>query len=344
MIQTLLGTFSPEFAFDLGTTNTIFYLKGRGIVASEPSFVAVKGHDHDRQVTAVGLKAKELRGRTSKSIQSLSPLQGGAIQDFQLATDLLKYFVDMVPRHRRFIKSRAVVSVASAATALERRALAEATEVACAGDIYLIDKTMAAALGAGLQVNAAKGSMIVNIGGGTTDVGVIALGEVLFSQSSKTGGNEFDRCIIEYLRRTRHVLIGAETAEQIKLDIGAARSEGKDDPELIIQGQDMKTALPISLSITRAEVIRALAPALNDIVQVIRLVLDRVPPEVSGDVLDNGLVLTGGGALLRDVDIHISERVGLPVSLVEDPLTTVVRGSGMILEEWSKYSHLLSRG
>lgn len=343
MFQNWFGSLSPEFAFDLGTNNTTLYLKGRGIVASEPSFVAVQGSDSDRQVTAIGQKAKDLRGRTSKSIQSLSPLQGGAIQDFELATNLLKHFVEMVPRHRRFMKSRAVVSVPSAATAVERRALSEATEVACASDTYLLDKTMAAALGAGLQVDAPKGSMIVNIGGGTTNVGVIALGEVLYSQSIKTAGNEFDRCISDYLRRTRHVAIGSETAEQVKLQIGAARASER-DPSLTIQGQDMKTALPISLSISQEEVIKALTPALNEIIQVIRLVLDRVPPEVAGDVLENGLVLTGGGALLRDVDVHLSEKIGLPVSMVEDPLTTVVRGSGMILEEWERYSRLLTKG
>ncbi|MBN8547894.1 MAG: rod shape-determining protein [Deltaproteobacteria bacterium] len=343
MFQNLFGSLAPEFAFDIGTNNTTLYLKGRGIVASEPSFVAVQGSEKDRQVHAIGQKAKDLRGRTSKSIQSLSPLQGGAIQDFELATNLLKHFVEMVPRHRRFIKSRAVVSVPSAATAVERRALSEAAEVACAGDTYLVDKTMAAALGAGLEVFAPKGSMIVNIGGGTTNVGVIALGEVLFSQSIKTAGNEFDRCITDYLRRTRHVSIGYETAEHIKLEIGAARA-GERERSLTIQGQDMKTALPISIEITQAEVIKALTPALNEIVQSIRLVLDRVPPEVSGDVLENGLVLTGGGALLRDVDMFLSEKVGLPVSMVEDPLTTVVRGAGMILEEWNKYSRLLSKG
>lgn len=343
MWHSLLSAFSPEFAFDLGTTNTILYLKGKGIVASEPSFVAVKGFEENREVTAVGKKAKELRGRTSRAITSLSPLQGGAIHDFELATDLLKHFVEMVPRHHRLIKSRAVVSVPSGATAVERRALSEAAELACSGDIYLVDKVMAAALGAGLNVAAAKGSMVVNIGGGTTDAGVIALGEVLFSLSSKTAGNEFDRCIIEYLKRTRHMMIGSETAEEIKLAIGSAQPTAS-NPSLTIQGQDMKTALPISISISQEEVAKALAPALNEVVQSIRMVLDRVPPEVSGDVFENGFVLTGGGALLGGVDTYLSERIGLPVSLVEEPLTTVVRGSGMILEEWKKYSHLLSRG
>ena len=343
MLQNLFGSLAPEFAFDIGTNNTTLYLKGRGIVASEPSFVAVQGSANDRQVTAIGQKAKDLRGRTSRSIVSLSPLQGGAIQDFELATNLLKHFVAMVPRHRRFMKSRAVVSVPSGSTAVERRAISEATEVACAGDTYLVDKTMAAALGAGLDVFAPRGSMIVNIGGGTTNVGVIALGEVLFSQSIKTAGNEIDRCSSDYLRRTRHVTIGAETAEQIKLQIGAARTVERVQT-LTIQGQDMKTALPISIEITQEEVVKALTPALNEIIQCIRLVLDRVPPEVSGDVLENGLVLTGGGALLREVDVQLSEKIVLPVSMVEDPLTTVVRGSGMILEEWGKYSRLLSKG
>lgn len=343
MFETIFRTLSPEFAFDLGTTNTILYLKGRGIVASEPSYVAVKGQDRDREVTAVGKRAKELRGRTSRAIQSLSPLQGGAIQDFELATDLLRHFVEMVPRMKRVMKSRAIVSVPSAATAVERRALSEAVELACAGDIYLVDKTMAAALGAGLPVTAARGSMVVNIGGGTTDVGIIALGEVLYSLSIKTAGGEFDRGIIDYLRRNHHFLIGPESAEQVKIEVGAARKTD-DNPSIELQGQDMKTSLPVSRTISREEIVKAVAPALNEIVQAIRLVLDHVPPEVSGDILENGLVLTGGGALLRDIDLYLQDRVDLPVAMVEDPLTAVVRGSGRILEEWDTYSHLLSRG
>lgn len=343
MLTNLLSAISPQFAFDVGTTNTIVYLKGRGIVASEPSFVAFKGDEDNREVTAVGKRAKELRGRTSKAIVSLSPLQGGAIQDFQLATDLLKYFVEMVPRRQRVVKSRAIVSVPSGATAVERRALSEAAELAGAGEIFLVDKIIAAALGAGLNIQGARGCMIVNIGGGTTDVGVLALGEVLHSLSSKTAGNEMDRAIIDYVRRTRHVVIGADAAEEVKVTIGAARV-GPDAKSLAIPGQDMKTALPTTIQITQDEVVKALAQPMNEVVQAIRLILDRVPPEVSGDVFENGVVLTGGGSMLRDIDIVLGEKLGLPVSLVEEPLTTVVRGSGMILENWEKYSYLLSRG
>ncbi len=343
MLQGLFRSFSPQFAFDLGTNNTIVYLKGRGIVASEPSFVAIRGDEDHREVTAVGRRAKELRGRTSKSIQSLSPLQGGAIQDFQLATDLLKYFVEMVPRHQRVVKSRAIVSVPSGATAVERRALSEAAELAGAGEIFLVDKVVAAALGAGLSVQGATGVMVVTIGGGTTDVGVLALGEVLSAASSKTAGNEMDRAIIDFIRRTRHVVIGAETAEELKLKIGAAHA-GSEEPKMIVPGQDMKTALPTTIEVSQSEVVRALGAPLNEIIQTIRQVLDSVPPEISGDVLDNGVVLTGGGSLLRDVDVVLSERLGIPVSLVEDPLTTVVRGSGMILEDWERYSRVLTRG
>ncbi|MBN8550848.1 MAG: rod shape-determining protein [Deltaproteobacteria bacterium] len=342
MIDNLLSGFAPEFAVDLGTANTLLYLKGEGIVANEASFVAVHQEGKESgKVEAYGTRAKLLEGRTSKCIEALRPLEGGCIRDSELTVQMLRYFFEKVPAHTRLLKAKVLLGIPSGATEVEQRAVAEAATLAGGGKVFVVEEVMAAAIGAGIPVTDNKGCMVVDIGGGTTDVAVISYNDVVISRSTKTAGNKFDFLISEYVRRKHHVWIGNQTAERIKIEIGAARLT-KDDPVITVQGRGVKDLMPAQISIRRSEVLEAIGESFLDIAKLVQGVLDQTPPEVAADLIDTGIVLVGGGALFPEIDSFLEHQTGLPVTLVEAPMTAVVEGAGKILEEWGKYQHLLT--
>ncbi len=344
MLQSVLGGFSPDIAVDFGSANTLVYAKGRGIVANEPTFVAVhEAGPHGGKIAAMGSKAKELCGKTSEKIKTASPLREGVIHDFELAHSLLKYCVDKTPKRRPLIKSKVIVAIAPEATPVEERALIEAAQIATHGEIYLIQEPIAAALGAGLPVTEAMGSMICDLGAATTTVSVLSLGGIVRSESIKTAGNAFDRKIIEYVRKAHQAIIGDQTAEDLKIRIGAALASKK-NPTLTVQGRDIKSGLPANISLSQSEIVSALADSLSEIARLVSRVLERTPPEMASDVVDRGIYLVGGSSKLRDIDLFLQGRVKVPIALVEDPHDAGITGAGAVLEQWDALQHLLARG
>jgi len=317
-------------AIDLGTANTLVYLKGQGIVLSEPSVVAI--NKNTNEVRAVGNEAKKMIGRTPGNIVAIRPMKDGVIADFDIAEKMLRHFITKVHNNRRLAWPRVAISVPSGITAVERRAVTESAIQAGAKKVYIIEEPMAAAIGAGLQVHEPQGCMIVDIGGGTTEVAVISLGGTVCAKSVRVAGDDMDQAIIQHLKRTYNLMIGERTAEEIKIAIGSAYPM-KEEVEMQVKGRDNVMSLPKIITITSEEIRESLRDPVNAIVDAVRVTLDRTPPELSADIVDRGVVLAGGGALLRGLDRLLAKETGLHVTVAEDPLTAVVLGTGRFLEE-----------
>ena len=332
MLHFFTRYFSNDIAIDLGTANTLIYIKGKGIVLDEPSVVAVQVDNAGRnQTLAVGTEAKKMLGRTPGSIQAIRPMKDGVIADFVITGKMLKAFIRKVNSSKWAAAPRIVICVPCGATQVERKAIRDSAQEAGASAVYLIEEPMAAAIGAGLPIEEPTGSMVVDIGGGTTEVGVISLNGVVYSHSIRVGGDTFDEAIIQYIRRNYGMLIGESSAEEIKKRIGSA-FPSTEVSEMEVKGRNLAEGIPRSFSITSNEVLEALADPLSQIVQAVRSALEQTPPELGADIAERGLVLTGGGALLKGLDRLLAEETGLPVLIAEDALTCVARGSGKALE------------
>ncbi|MFN7086914.1 MAG: rod shape-determining protein [Burkholderiales bacterium] len=336
MFGFLSNYFNDDLAIDLGTANTLIYVRNKGIVLDEPSVVAIRqegGPSGKKVIQEVGLAAKQMLGRTPGNITAIRPMKDGVIADFTVTEQMLKHFIKKVHDSRFFKPSpRIIICVPCGSTQVERRAIRESAIGAGASRVYLIEEPMAAAIGADLPVGEATGSMVVDIGGGTTEVGVIALGGLVYKGSVRVGGDKFDEAIINYIRRNYGMLIGETTAEQIKKEIGSA-FPGSEVREKEVKGRNLAEGIPRSFTISSNEILEALTDPLNSIVSAVKSALEQTPPELAADIAEKGMVLTGGGALLRDIDRLLMEETGLPVIIAEDPLTCVVRGSGKALEK-----------
>jgi rod shape-determining protein MreB len=332
-LKRILSWFSSDLAIDLGTANTLVYAKGKGIVVSEPSVVAVMkdGRGPDK-VKAVGEEAKEMLGRTPGNIVAVRPMKDGVIADFDVTAEMLRYFIKRVHnRSSTFVRPRIVVAVPSGITPVEQRAVREAAQSAGASQVFLIEEPMAAAIGAGLPVTEPSGNMIVDIGGGTTDVAVISLAGIVYSNSTRVGGDKMDEAIINYVKRRYNLLIGERTAEAIKMGIGTAYPTS-DLSAMEIKGRDLVAGVPKTLEIKSDEVLEALQEPVNAVVESVKVALERTPPELAADIVDKGIVMVGGGALLRNLDVLLREATGLPVMVAESPLTAVCLGTGACLD------------
>ena len=332
-LDPILGIFSNDLAIDLGTANTLVFVKGKGIVLSEPSVVAVRRDNKGyNKVLAVGTEAKRMLGRTPGNIVAIRPMKDGVIADFEVTEAMLRHFIRKVHNRRTLIRPRMIVCVPSGITQVEKRAVRESAESAGAREVYLIEEPMAAAIGAGLPITEPTANMVVDIGGGTTEVAVISLAGIVFSKSVRVGGDKIDEAILQYVKRKYNLLIGERTAEVIKTTIGTAYPQ--EEPESIeIKGRDLVTGIPKILVIDSEEVRLAIAEQIDTIVQVVKMALEQTPPELSADIVDKGIFLTGGGALLKNLDILLKEETGLPIIIADDPLSAVVLGSGMVLED-----------
>ncbi len=333
MLSSLVGLITNDIAIDLGTANTLVYAKGRGIVVDEPSVVTLRGSGARREVFAVGAKAKMMLGRTPGDMQAIRPLRDGVIADFEVAEEMIKHFIHKARPARSWAHPKVLVCVPSGATTVERRAINESCLHAGAWAVGLIDEAQAAAIGAGLAIDEPTGSMVVDVGGGTTDVAVLCLSSVIYSHSVRVGGDKIDEAIVSYLRRRHNLLIGETTAERIKTQIGVARAPEDGDGE----ATDVKGADPVhgglrEMRICARQIAEAIAEPVGQIVQAVMTALDALPPELAGDIAEKGIVLTGGGALLKGLDREISDAAGLPVILAEDPLSCVALGCGEVLE------------
>ncbi len=332
MFKRLRGLFSTDLSIDLGTANTLIYVSGEGIVLDEPSVVALRNEAGTTSIQAYGIEAKQMVGRTPKSIQAVRPLRDGVIADFHVTEKMLQHFIKKVHSSHLFRPSpRVLVCVPVGATQVERRAIRESVLSAGARKAYIIEEPMAAAIGAGINVYEPRGSMVVDIGGGTSEVGVISLDGIVYSASVRIGGDKFDESIIAYVRRHYGILIGEATAERIKKEIGTAYP-GKDLLEIDVKGRNLAEGVPRSFTLNSNEILEALQEPLFGIIQAVRTALEQTPPELGADIAERGIVLTGGGALLRDLDKLIMEETGLPVVIADDPLTCVARGGGKVLE------------
>ncbi len=335
MLKRLIGFFSNDLAIDLGTANTLIYVRNKGIILNEPSVVAIKSApdgSSGKSVLAVGQDAKLMLGRTPGSIRAIRPMKDGVIADFNVTEDMLKYFIRKVQENKFFSSPRIIICVPCGSTQVERRAIRESATSAGAREVYLIEEPMAVAIGANLPVAEPTGSMVVDIGGGTTEVGILSLGGMVYSNSLRVAGDSFDEAIINYVRRRHGVLIGEATAERVKKSIATAWSESE-HMEMEIKGRDISEGMSRSLVITSQEIYEAIGDSLEQIVQAIRQALEKTPPELSADIGEKGMVIAGGGALLRDMDRRLMQDTGLPVVVVEEPLTCVARGCGRALEE-----------
>ena len=339
MFGSLRRYFSTDLAIDLGTANTLIYVRGKGIVLDEPSVVAIRhegGPNGKKTIQAVGAEAKAMLGKVPGNIEAIRPMKDGVIADFTVTEQMLKQFIKMVhPRSMMKPSPRIIICVPCGSTQVERRAIRESALGAGASEVYLIEEPMAAAIGAGLTVSEASGSMVVDIGGGTTEVGVISLGGMVYAGSVRVGGDKFDEAIINYIRRNYGMLIGDATAENIKKEIGSA-FPGSEVREIEVKGRNLAEGIPRSFTISSNEVLEALTEPLNQIVSAVKSALEQTPPELGADIAEKGMVITGGGALLRDLDRLLMEETGLPVIVAEDPLSCVVRGSGKALEKMEK--------
>lgn len=324
----LLSVFSNDLAIDLGTANTLVYVRHKGIVVREPSIVAI--NTKTNRVEAVGAEAKEMLGKTPANIVAIRPMKEGVIADFEVTERMLDHFIKKAHNRRVAVRPRIIISVPSEITQVERRAVRDSALKAGASEVFLVEQAMVAAIGAGLPITEPTGNMIVDIGGGTTDVAVISLSGVVFCKSLRVAGTEMDQSIIRYIKKQYRLLIGERTAEDVKIQIGSAYPLNK-PLEMEIKGRDLETGLPKGLLLTDAEIREALTPAVDSIVETIKVTLEKTPPALSADIVDRGVVLAGGGSLLRNLDKRLREETGLPVSLAEDPLTAVVMGTGMML-------------
>src|SRR5512132_3035242 len=336
MLDALFGVFSNDLAIDLGTANTLIYVKNQGIVCNEPSVVAVQQRNErgGKKVLGVGAEAKRMLGRTPGSIVAIRPLKDGVIADFEITEAMLRYFIQKVHNRRTLVRPRIIVGVPFGITEVEKRAVRESAESAGAREVYLIEEPMAAAIGAGLPITEPTGNMIVDIGGGTTEVAVISLSGIVFSRSVRVGGDKMDEAIVQYIKRKYNLLIGERTAELIKITIGSAYP-ANELQMMEIKGRDLVAGVPKTVEITDEEIRDSLLEPINQIVEAVRIGLERTPPELASDIVDKGIVLAGGGALLPNLDTLLREETGLPVMLADDPLTAVVMGAGRVLDELS---------
>jgi rod shape-determining protein MreB len=345
MLGFLRSYFSNDLAIDLGTANTLIYMRGKGIVLDEPSVVAIRtegGPNSKRTIQAVGHSAKQMLGKTPGNITAIRPMKDGVIADFVVTEQMIKQFIKKVHDSRLFSPSpRIIICVPCGSTQVERRAIRDAALAAGASQVFLIEEPMAAAIGAGLPVSDATGSMVVDIGGGTTEVGVIALGGMVYAGSVRVGGDKFDDAISNYIRRNYGMLIGDITAENIKKQIGSA-FPGSEVREIEVKGRNLAEGIPRSFTISSNEILEALTEPLNQIVSAVKIALEQTPPELGADIADRGMVLTGGGALLRDLDRLLMEETGLPVIVAEEPLTCVARGCGMALDKMDKLASIFT--
>ncbi len=329
MFQKILGWFSNDLAIDLGTANTLVFVKGKGIVCNEPSVVAVQ----KERVIAVGAEAQRMLGKTPANIIAMRPLKDGVIADFDKTGEMLKYFIRKVHNRKSFISPRIAIGVPSGITQVEQRAVKDAAQASGAREIYLIEEPMAAAIGVGLPISEPSGNMIVDIGGGTTDVAVISLHGVVYSKAVRTGGDKMDEAIVNYVKNKSKILIGERTAERIKREIGAAIKLDNEDRTVQIKGRDLVSGIPKTVTIHEDEIIEAISEIVGVIVDTIKIALENTPPELASDIVDRGIVLAGGGALLRGLDVLLRQETGLPVIVADDPLCAVVKGVGRVLDD-----------
>jgi rod shape-determining protein MreB len=342
MFSRLLGLLSADMAIDLGTANTLVYVKGKGIVLTEPSVVATTNNRGRKQVLAGGEEAKQMVGRTPGNIEAIRPLRDGVIADFEVAEEMIKHFIRKVHNRRGFASPRVIICVPSGSTAVERRAIQESAESAGARRVFLIEEPMAAAIGAGLPVTEPTGSMVVDIGGGTTEVAVLSLGGIVYARSIRVGGNKMDEAIISYIRRNHNLLVGEGTAERIKKEIGSAcLPEDGNGPVVEIKGRDLMNGVPKEIVISQRQIAESLTEPVSAIIEAVKVALEHTAPELSADIVDKGIVLTGGGSLLGNLDFVLRHATGLPVSLAEEPLTCVALGTGRCLEEMKILRHVL---
>jgi len=333
IFDSILGLFSNDLAIDLGTATTLVYVKGKGIVLCEPSVVAVrKDHRGGRKILAVGKEAKKMLGRTPGNIVAIRPMKDGVIADFEITESMLRYFIAQVHKGRTLVRPRIILAVPSGITEVEKRAVRESAQSAGAREVYLIEEPMAAAIGAGLPVSEPSGNMIVDIGGGTSEVAVISLSGIVYSQSVRVGGDKMDEAVAQFIKRKYNLLIGERTAEMVKIQIGTAYPE-----EVVrtmeIKGRDLLSGTPKVLQVSSEEMREALAEPINAILEAVKTTLERTPPELAADIVDKGIILAGGGSLLRNLDVLLREETSLPVTITEDPLSAVVLGSGKALDE-----------
>ena len=343
MLSSLFGFLSADMAIDLGTANTLVYVKGRGIVLNEPSVVAIIERKDKKKVLAVGEEAKQMLGRTPGNISAIRPLRDGVIADFEVAEEMIKYFIRKVHNRRSFASPLVIICVPSGSTAVERRAIQESAESAGARRVFLIEEPMAAAIGAGLPVTEPTGSMVVDIGGGTTEVAVLSLGGIVSARSVRVGGDKMDEAIIGYIRRNYNLLVGENSAARVKEKIGSAcPPEDGDGATMEIKGRDLMNGVPKELVISERQVAESLADPVGAIIETVKVALEHTAPELAADIVDKGIVLTGGGALLGNMDEALRQATGLPVSLADDPLSCVVMGTGRALEEMKRLKDVLS--
>lgn len=333
MISSFLGLFSQDMAIDLGTANTLVYVKGRGVVCNEPSVVAIH-HDRrgNKRVVAVGTEAKAMLGRCPMDIQAVRPLKDGVIADFEVTEAMLRYFIEKVNGRRNFVAPRMIVCIPYGTTEVEKRAVRESAESAGAREVHLIEEPIAAAIGADLPISDPTGNMIVDIGGGTTEVAVISMAGIVYSRSIKVGGDHMDDAIVQYVRRRHDLLIGPRTAEDVKHSLGNAWADGQ-VWEMQVKGRDLIRGYPRVITLTSDEIRDSLEEPINLIIEAVSSSLEHTPPELLSDIVEQGIIMTGGGSLLRGLDHMIGEQTGLPVVVADDPLSAVVKGSGRALEE-----------
>lgn len=332
MLNKLLGIFSNDLAIDLGTANTLVSVKGKGVVINEPSVVAIKEDRHKNKILAVGKAAKEMVGKTPKNIIAIRPMKNGVIADFSITEEMIRYFIQKVHNRKSLIRPRIVICVPFGLTQVERKAVKESALSAGAREVYLIEEPMAAAIGAGLPVKEPQGSMVIDIGGGTTEIGVISLGGLVVSKSIRVAGDKFDKSIVDYINKKYNLIIGERVAEEIKIQIGSAIKLEK-ELTMQVQGKNRVSGLLETITITSEDIREALKDPIREIGEALKEVLEKTPPELAGDIVENGIVLTGGGALLKGFDKYLSNLVLLPVYVAEDPLLAVAKGTGKALDE-----------
>ena len=343
MFSRVLGVLSQDMAIDLGTANTVVYVKGSGVILDEPSVVAFVETRGRKQVLAVGDEAKEMLGRTPEHIKATRPLRDGVIADFDIAEDMIKHFIRKVHNRRSFTSPQIIVCVPSGSTAVERRAIQDAAESAGGRRVYLIEEPMAAAIGAGLPVTEATGSMVVDIGGGTTEVAILALGGIVYSRSIRVGGDKMDEAIVAYIRRVHNLLVGESSAERIKMQIGSACMPADGEGEKMeIRGRDLLNGVPKELVISERQIAESLAEPVSAIIEAVKVALEHTAPELAADIVDKGIVLTGGGALLGNIDLVLRHATQLSVTRAEEPLSCVALGTGRCLEEMKTLRNVLS--
>ncbi len=341
-LNRILGLFSNDLAIDLGTANTLVYVRGKGIVLTEPSVVAVRKDERGaNRVVAVGKDAKMMLGKTPGNITAIRPMKDGVIADFEVAEAMLRYFIRKVHNRRALIRPRVIICIPSGVTQVEKRAVRESAESAGAHEVYLIEEPMAAAIGAGLPITEPVCNMVVDIGGGTTEVAIISLAGIVYSRSVRVGGDKMDQDILQHIKRKYNLLIGERTAELIKTTIGNAYPLGETET-MMIKGRDLVTGIPKTLEVNSNEIRESIQEQIDSILETIKVALEQTPPELAGDIVDRGIVLTGGGALLKNLDHFLRLKTGLPIMLTEDPLSTVVLGSGKALDEIAVLKDVLS--